>query len=235
MTEAQQQEQIGSLLDRLLRTQEELCPELKASLFKNERLGMEYINHPFYCNLLHIPAENAMANQALKEKRRIFDEAVKEGNWVLAIDLIIEKPFRVEYLLKYQSKIPDDQYWELLRFVWSGVENLWQYKGLIHLLFKGRDKGTIREMFHEDDLPYWDTLPGAITIYRGCTLRNKMGWSWTLSKKTAKWFANRFWQKRPRVYWAVVPKDSCICYINSRDEQEVIINPSLLTDIKEEK
>jgi hypothetical protein len=229
---ADAKQQIDRLREIFGDPNEELVPELKARYFTNGPLP--YINHPFVCIPAHFAGQHGMANRMLEKKRAAFDEAVADGKWEAAIDCYIEKPFRMEYLLKYQDRIPDDQYWRLLHDVWTGIENPWQYKRQIQRLFKGR-KGVVRECFRDEkDWEYFQSLPDIIEIYRGCTVLNRSGWSWTLSKAKARWFSRRFNDVYDRevngiVINRTIRKDIAHFYTNCRNEQEIVVNPRLLS------
>ena len=227
---ADAKQQIDKLREVFGDPNEELVPELKARYFTDSKLP--YLNHPLVCVPCHFPGQHGMANRMLEQKRKAFEETIEEGNWDAAIDCYIEKPFRLEYLLKYQDKIPDDQYWPLLRRIWAGIENQWQYKREIGFAFKGRATGPIKEMFYPDDWETWQKENTFITAYRGCSARNRNGWSWTLDKQKAIWFAKRFWNKRPLLREVFIPKEIVVCYIDTRGEQEVIINPQVIKKLK---
>ena len=69
---------------------------------------------------------------------------------------------------------------------------------------------------------------GLVTIYRGENMKSSKqenAYSWTLSEKTAKFFADRFNSGRGKVIRRDVPEDRILDYINGRGESEVIIFP----------
>ena len=57
--------------------------------------------------------------------------------------------------------------------------------------------------------------------------------SWTTSKKTAEWFSNRFQQGDGVVYSATIDKKYVYAYFGGRNEDEVIVDPAKLEDLKE--
>ncbi|WCF11429.1 HD domain-containing protein (plasmid) [Paenibacillus thiaminolyticus] len=76
-----------------------------------------------------------------------------------------------------------------------------------------------------------------ITIYRGegaLSTPNYLAMSWTTSLNVACYFATRIRSDLTgRIYKAKIKKDLVLNYENSRKEQEVIINPTQLKDVKE--
>ena len=78
-----------------------------------------------------------------------------------------------------------------------------------------------------DPLPEGDQF----VIYRGvCGVgrkRRARSYSWTLDYDRAKWFSERFsFLPNPAVYMATVKRKSILCFIQSRNESEVITLPS---------
>lgn len=65
------------------------------------------------------------------------------------------------------------------------------------------------------------SLPKSVKIYRGVTSYNKGikdALSWTLDRKTAEWFADRFNTETGEVWEKIVDKDRILCYWESEDE-----------------
>lgn len=78
----------------------------------------------------------------------------------------------------------------------------------------------------------FNALPDKVIIYRGVNNpKYKYGFSWTLDKRIAYWFANRYENKESYVYECTVDKKDLICYFEIRNEKEVIIDPLTLKNI----
>ena len=76
--------------------------------------------------------------------------------------------------------------------------------------------------------------PEVVEVYRGITDYNKKyvkALSWTLSKKTAEWFADRF-SSKGIIYKALIPKEHILAYFNGRNEKEIVLDPKYLQDIE---
>jgi len=60
----------------------------------------------------------------------------------------------------------------------------------------------------------------------------KYGFSWTIDKRIADWFANRYEDKESYVYECTVDKKDILCYLDIRNEKEVIIDSEILVAYK---
>jgi len=204
---------------------EELHPDLKPHIVRDRRIP--HISHPLMIELFYSPEMNAVINKRYEMKCAMLEDYIQKKNWVGAIACLIEKPFRIEYMLKHISDIPLNEWWELLHAVWTSVENLWQYKSVLPILFRGRQTTITEMMTDEDDRKTFDALPDTLDIYRGCQWRNRRGWSWTTERKVAEFFARRFLKNgsKGRIVTALVRKQNVLFYTNCRQEREVVINP----------
>lgn len=76
-------------------------------------------------------------------------------------------------------------------------------------------------------------LDDTVTVYRGVRSERPgsiKAMSWTLSRETAQWFANRY-GKAGTVYEAAIEKKHIHALFLGRNESEVIVDPKYLTDI----
>lgn len=149
---------------------------------------------------------------------------------MVRLHLDVRAPYRLEKFAEIQDELSDKEYWELLGSIWSDSENLWQYGYMLGWLINSSRPG--REFMMEDnEKKFLDTLPDEFVVYRGHQIRNRMGYSWTLSYWRAKWFAQRFQQKRQGVVQGTVKKESIVAVLLGRNELEIvcalknIINP----------
>jgi hypothetical protein len=220
-----EQAQLSGLMDLGFGIVEELHPDLKPHIVRDRRIP--HISHPLMIELFYSPEMNHSINKRYEFKKKMLEDYLRTKNWVGAIACLIEKPYRIDYMIRYMHDIPIDVWWTLLHSVWTSVENLWQYRTVLPILFRGRHQ-TIPEMMPEpDDLSAFTALPGTLEIFRGCQWRNRKGWSWTTERKTAEFFARRFLKKgsKSRIVTALVRKQNILFYTNCRNEYEVVINP----------
>ena len=98
--------------------------------------------------------------------------------------------------------------------------------------FQQSDKKILMD---EGDYKRYLLLPDVLTVYRGVKPKGKvLALSWTLSKKKAEWFANRF-KSDGTVYRAKIPREHILAYFNCRNEQEVVVNYQKLFDFEKVK
>ena len=76
-------------------------------------------------------------------------------------------------------------------------------------------------------------------IYRGYRFDDAApGFSWTLDKARARWFAGRLRtddHPDPKIVSGYVAREHVIAYITSRDEQEIVVLPEHVTEIEVER
>jgi len=149
--------------------------------------------------------------------------------------VLIEKPYRMDAFIEIQDRLSDAQYWRNLEFVFSITEYVHENKAKWLELLKS--KRRFRQlMMTRKDRKSFEKMPEILTIYRGYQhgkYHHKMGISWTLSKKKATWFAyRRSANGSPKVVVGTCKKTDVLCYTDDRKEQEVIIDPANITNIR---
>lgn len=90
------------------------------------------------------------------------------------------------------------------------------------------------EMLEENEYKRYGYLSGEVTLYRGVRSDSKeaiYGFSWTASKKTAEFFADR-WGDEGTVYEAKIKKEDIFFTEYGRNEQEYIVDYKKLYDVK---
>lgn len=149
---------------------------------------------------------------------------------------LITKPYRLaflKYTLPYIDRKDMSEYlidaWVLDEYA-NNNTNVTTDELLEWFLFA--DKNYLME---ESEIDVLNNLPDIVTIYRGVTdynKGNKKALSWTLSKKTAKWFATRF-NENGYIFEAKVNKGDILAYCNGRNEQEVIVDFNKIYELQE--
>ena len=118
------------------------------------------------------------------------------------------------YLLsKYAKCLTDEEHWELITQYWT----------LQELNCNEERKETWRKVFslRSPISHLTEELPETFIAYRGASSE---GFSWSLSKETAEWFANRFSDDSDaEVQEQVFNRADALFYTNNRSEQEVVI------------
>ena len=125
-------------------------------------------------------------------------------------------------------------YWKYLRIAYENSDNLFATFPLSHLLFQ-YPEGEPKTMMEKEELCQFQKLPEKFEVYRGMSRKEKnigeFGFSWTLDRKTAEFFAfkyNRNFNSRGNgvVVDKFVTKSECLGLLNDRKEQEIILKPS---------
>ena len=179
--------------------------------------------------------------QKINFKKQELDKAIEQQNWD-KVFMLIEKPFRLNWLEENIDLIKDDkQYYNFLKdaymmteFPMNGFSN---YRDLLHLLYA---KDNPKLMMDKEELKLLNSLPNEVKIWRGVKVDDvldydNIGLSFTLNKDKAIWFAERFSQagvSKSILIEAVVNRFDILSIFLNRDEEEVIVNPE---DIKIKK
>jgi uncharacterized protein len=223
-------EQIGTLFPDLANLpKEDLHPELAESLFPMS-MGGQRIVHRFMVEIFYNPFLNAHYNRVFAQQKELADKAMDERNWSAYL-YYHAKPFRITVFDEIQECLTDAEYWDLLGGLWKDSENLWQEGPdlLLDLMNAQRFKREL--LMDEKDRQLFESLPDEFLIYRGHMAENQMGLSWTLSFHDALWFANRWAPSiRGEVSMATVSKKDVLAVF--RQEEEVVVDPSLLTNVR---
>jgi hypothetical protein len=210
-------------LVELLHRKEELLPELKACVVDIGVLG-PCLKHPLYFAVPYTPEMNAIYNESYQVKSTAVAKAKRESNWSGYI-FYHERPYRLQVFGEVEKEMPDEDYWELLRDIWTDSENIWQNKDAWRKYLSSSRPGSFMDV---DDRVAFDKLPDQFWVYRGYLMgKNKSGFSYTLDDKKALWFSKRFARTGDvaRMHSRLVKKSQVFAYTNARDEQEVIILP----------
>jgi len=204
---------------------EKLCAELVAAI-RNAPGGWLMIHHPLVVTLY--PAPHAMLNGMLQHKKKAVVQAVTKKDWNSYI-FLHERPYRVKAFQQIVKKLDDKNYWSLLGEIWTDSENIRQHLGWWKkVLWSPRPQRDF--MMEPAERKFLRSLPKTLAVYRGCTQKHIEGLSWTLDKKLAVGFANRFAGLAEKVGIAhlvsgTCKKDDVIAFFNCREEREIVIDP----------
>lgn len=159
--------------------------------------------------------------QFLKQK---LCNALRQQNFERFFALIDKKILFYAYSKHYRS-IPDHRKYDIFISIYQrseyGFANL--DKNLLIDIFSKRDRS---DAWRERITALKASVDGnTITIYRGVGEKSQeLGMSWTLSLDIARFFAHRF-GGRGRVIQGTVHIDDVLDYLESRDEQEILVFP----------
>ena len=228
--------------DKLLRTKEELDPALVPYLYEDGLFGLS-IKHPLVFSIVHNPAMNAFVNAQFKQKKEALKKAEGKCDWNTYVWLH-ERPYRIDAFLGISWRLDGPRYWDILGQVWSDTENAWQNVDEWRSALTADREG--REMMSDEDVrcvfdlsPEKGGLLPMTRIYRGYCFDDALqGYSWTLDKARAKWFARRRLQDgdpSPKIASGFVAREHVIAYITGRDEQEIVTLPEHVVDLEVEE
>jgi len=163
---------------------------------------------------------NGHANALYEQKVKGVKDALANNKYSSYV-FLHERPYRLDAFTLIQSKLSDTQYWSLLSDIWTDTENQWQGLNKWKQLLSS-NRPSRHYLMNEEEFNLLQSLPDEVTIYRGCQAGiNENGLSWTLNKKKAEFFANRF-GKEGIILERKIPKSNIIAFLNGRGESEVI-------------
>jgi hypothetical protein len=180
------------------------------------------LNAPLVQMLFHDEARSGFANAQYAQKERSLGKALVDENWNQYVWLH-ERPYRLWAFGQIKGLMSDRDYWEILGAVWIDSENIWQNKQewLLALSSPRKEK---KYLMNPTDRKALRELPDELRVYRGIDKDkgDPDGFSWTLSRAKAEWFADRYW-KNGIVLEQVVKKKDVTAHFLGRGEQEVVL------------
>jgi hypothetical protein len=194
------------------------------------------IKHPLINDLLPI---NGLVNKTYTEKKALLSKWETQGKWHDIIHLLIERPWRTEYLIDYvmgrdeSTGMPfsvvdldlDADMRDLVAFVWTDSENIDQHIEDWLAITDGHIPG---EPLLFGDQPAFDAMPERIELWRGDCADG--GWSWSTERKVAEFFARRWNASHPLLHgW--VDKRYVFGYLTNRSEYEIMVRSEHIEDM----
>lgn len=215
---------------------EELDAELEEFVYTQG--SMPVLKHPLVFGVPYFPQMNHIFNRQLHAKKERLQQAERDQDWMMVL-LLRERPYRVEAFLDIADQIVSDhEWWDAVRYLWEDTENLHEWGDDVVRTLLSRPHPEM--LMTQEEREFVDQLPDAVTIYRGYVKQgrrsNLIGWSWTLDKNKAIWFANRFItsSETARLASATVEKGQILGYLSGRNESEIVVDPELLNITKDE-
>ena len=208
ITHGKKQSNISDLWTKFENLDPELLPYIK-----KDALGQS-LKHPLLNDILYLTKRNAEFNFRLKFKKQLLAEALEKKKYHQYV-LHYERPYRLKAIqnLIDLKTISRKDIASVIMWFWMDSENIWELLPDWKILLKDYKKELI-ECMSASDKKIFDTLPDIVDVYRGCNRKNEKGISWTLSKKKAEWFANRFDEGGSKVIQKKVKKERIIFYTN---------------------
>lgn len=192
--------------------------------------GWPALRHPLVYMIPFLPQHSKTANAALARKHAALVKAAEEGDWQAWIWLH-ERPWRFTAFAQIADGLDDETYWLLLSDVWIDSENLHQVGDrVLRSLLEIPERGASTQMMTEAERAAFDALPEQVVVYRGWNGGGtRHGWSWSLDRERAEWFARRFAPPEGgKIIEATVPRSAILALFTRRSENEVVIDPAPL-------
>lgn len=189
--------------------------------------GMTFIHHPlvvttFFGHDMEIEHSNKLYEHKLgqleiAEKKKDIDKYVFTHERAYRFDALHDIATNIDYW-----NVTKEAYWKLVADVWVDQESIYENKEewgdiLNHPKFSHNS----HLMMDDDEMKEFDNLPNEFEIYRGGI--DAYAFSWTLDKKKAEWFANRFGAKN-KVFTKTIKKEDAMALFNARGEKEILYN-----------
>ena len=146
----------------------------------------------------------------------------------------IEKRWKLEIFERLSDEFDDAGYWKKLGELYAAAELFHSKQDLVNSLLSS-PRGQRENLMKMEERDFLASLPHNFTVYRGFAFDNASGWSWTLDKNKAIWFANRPSgnpKRNPRVSSGTVTKTDVVAFLAGRNEQEIVVDPRFVRDIE---
>jgi len=220
-----------------------LRPELRRFVTFGGRFGSVF-DHPLHSqigleSLAGEPSGHRASgldciNDIVEEKTRLLDQARAERDWNSFV-FLHQRPYRIDALAEVMEVERPSRLWPLVGDVWldsaapSDSEDLWEEVWSRAFTQSGKRRKTSLRVMSPAERRALDELPETITVWRGCSREGAVdGFSWTLDREMAIWFAYRFGGRgdEPAILAEVsVSKESVLAYFERRRESEVVLWP----------
>jgi uncharacterized protein len=198
----------------------------------DSKLGWDTLKHPLVFGVPYTPAMNFFYNRQYEAKMAAVKQALAAEDWSHFIAMH-ERPYRFDAFEAICDKLDGATYWDLLSFIWSDSENLYQigYKRLKRFLSLHPEH---RDHFMDDhEKRLLAKLPDQIRVFRGHQNKNQRGFSWTLAYNTAVWFGRRLCEVgHGKVSEGLVRKSDIVGLVLGRNEMEVVVDYRHVRDLR---
>jgi len=225
---------------------EELDPELALYLEDGGAFG-PCIKHPLYYHMIYAPPFAAVCNEQFRAKKRHVRELLEDRE-LESVIWFYERPYRLRQFLELDQNawnkygglgFRPQSYWSMLGNLWVDTENMWQDYDLWHKALHDERpcRWAIMDREERVELRKLRRRKTPILIFRGYAHTGPdRGFSWTLSRTRAGWFAERYagvnGRDEPTMVTAVVDAENIIARFDSRGEEEVVVLPEHVHVVK---
>lgn len=141
------------------------------------------------------------------------------------LNLEFDKPERLRAFEQIAWRFTDVGYWQVFRHIYEMSESIYRDQDVLRRLFQSERPG--REYFMStDERKKLAEMGNWLQVYRGCWSGNTSSWSFTLSKKVARFFATRCpYDNKPVILICRVKRENVLGYLTGRQEEEIVAAP----------
>lgn len=110
---------------------------------------------------------------------------------------------------------------------WTSCDNFSNLKNEFRKLFHAHHKNT-DSVVKSSEAEWFNSLPRALKVYRGCEIFGWTGLSWTLDEQVAVSFAKGhrgIKLNNPQIHSTIINKSQIFFATNERQEQEIVWDP----------
>lgn len=227
-------------------TPDDLPVHLRGYCTEMGKLAMGWwFHHPLYVAFFPLVTPLPV-EEMLKVRKDAADVHKKARNWTLYLHAH-ERPYRLPVLIRLaqqgyfsRGKKQAVEFWKQAAEWWVDAEMaeddpVWGLLMEVPLPFRER-------MTCPEGRRRLEALPQRVEVYRGvhaeddegAAAATEAGWSWTLQRHTAEWFARRFLpvDKHAYVTTSTVDKSHIAALLLNRGEAEVLVPPGTLMEIE---
>lgn len=179
------------------------------------------------------------ADESLARHEKMFNDYLKAGNYE-SFFARVDKKILIPTFIDMYDEIPDNKKYDVFTDLYVRSEYGFQtfpieiIKDCFNKRKLSKDwKKRMSDLKKEIKL----NTDGTVTIYRGSNMESAKAddaFSWTLSEKTAKFFADRFSKGTGRIDHKNIDPSEIIDYLQDRGESEVILFPKKFGKINED-
>lgn len=136
-----------------------------------------------------------------------------------------DKPERLAAFARVAEHMTDGFYWVMLSDLYRRSESLYQDQHVLRGLMAA-NRPCRYMLMSDEERARLARLPARPTIFRGGWLSNLLGWSWTLERGKAKWYANRCpYDGQPLIAKARVLHHHIAAYFGDEGHDEIVVPP----------
>lgn len=139
----------------------------------------------------------------------------------------LESHERIDAFLRIEGAMREPHRWAVFGLVWMRAETLYASRSSLDAFLRRGPSPFRRLMMDREDRMALARMPERIKVWRGCWAGNLDGWSWSLDRRKAEWFAHRYpVDGKPLLAAGEVARDEVVAFVSGRGESEIVADPA---------